>query len=124
MTALVGRYPSQEIEETFALSKLMLPKDIPVRLPAQLVAKRPDIRQAAADVHGASADVGVAVAARLPDVTLTAGAGTSTLRLAKLFTPGTGFYSLAGTVSRPIFEGMCYSACKFDPYTRGIGVEN
>jgi len=57
-------------------------------------------------VHGASAEVGVAIAARLPDVTLTADAGTSALKLAQLFTPGTGFYTLAGTVSQPIFEGM------------------
>jgi len=106
LTALVGRYPSREIEETFDLSKLTLPKDIPLRLPAQVVEKRPDIRQAASDVHGASADVGVAVAARLPDVTLTADTGTSALKLAQLFTPGTGFYTLAGTVSQPIFEGM------------------
>lgn len=104
LTALVGRYPSQEVEETFTLSKLTLPKDIPLRLPAQVVEKRPDIRQAAADVHGA--DVGVAVAARLPDVTLTADTGTSALKLAQLFMPGTGFYTLAGTVSQPIFEGM------------------
>lgn len=106
LTALVGRYPSQEIDETFALSALTLPKDMPLRLPAQVVGKRPDIRLAAADVHGASAEVGVAVAARLPEVTLTAGAGASAVQLAQLFTPGTGFYTLAGTVSQPIFQGM------------------
>ena len=106
LTALVGRYPSQEVDQIFDLSKLTLPKDIPLRLPAQVVEKRPDIRQAASDVHGASADVGVAVAARLPDVTLTANTGTSAQKLAQLFTPGTGFYTLAGTVSQPIFEGM------------------
>ena len=106
LTALTGRYPSQEIDETFALSKLKLPEDMPLRLPAQVVEKRPDIRQAATDVHGASADVGVAVAARLPNVTLSADTGASALKLAQLFTPGTGFYTLAGTVSQPIFEGM------------------
>ncbi|WP_245258531.1 efflux transporter outer membrane subunit [Methylosinus sp. LW4] len=106
LTALAGRYPSQEIDETFALSELALPKELPLRLPAQVVEKRPDILQAATDVHGASADVGVAVAARLPNVTLTADTGASALKLAQLFAPGTGFYTLAGTVSQPIFQGM------------------
>jgi outer membrane protein TolC len=48
----------------------------------------------------------VAIAARLPEVTLTADTGTSALAAAQLFTPGTGFYTLAGAVSQPIFQGM------------------
>jgi NodT family efflux transporter outer membrane factor (OMF) lipoprotein len=106
LTALVGRYPSQEIDETFALSALTLPENMPLRLPAQVVGKRPDIRLAAADIHAASAEIGMAVAARLPQVTLTADTGTNALAVAQLFTPGTGFYTLAGTVSQPIFQGM------------------
>jgi NodT family efflux transporter outer membrane factor (OMF) lipoprotein len=106
LTALVGRYSSQQVGETFELSELSLPRTIPLRLPARLVEKRPDIRQAAADVHAASADVGVAIAARLPNVTLSADTGTSALKLAQLFTPGTSFYTLGATVTQPIFQGM------------------
>jgi outer membrane protein TolC len=54
---------------------LTLPKNLPLRLPAQVVEKRPDIGMAASDLHAASADVGVTIAARLPNLTLTRDAG-------------------------------------------------
>ena len=106
LTALAGRYPSEEIDETFALSQFSAPRDLPVSLPSQLVASRPDIKAAEANVHSASALVGVAVAARLPNIALTANGGTSAFKLAQLFQPGTGFYSLAGAVTEPLFDGM------------------
>ncbi|MFY9655336.1 MAG: efflux transporter outer membrane subunit, partial [Methylocystis sp.] len=71
LTALAGRSPSDEVEETFALSQFALPRELPLSLPAQLVGQRPDIRAAEANVHSASAQVGVALAARLPNITLT-----------------------------------------------------
>lgn len=106
LTALVGRYPDDEIEQIFTLSKFTQPPSIPLRLPAAVVEKRPDIRAAAADVHSAGAEIGVAIAARLPNVTITANAGASAYQLAQLFTPGTGFYTLAGNIAQPLFEGM------------------
>lgn len=106
LTALAGRYPSREIEATFELSRLALPRDLPVSLPSQLVKQRPDIKTAEANIHSASALVGVAVAARLPNVTLTAVGGTSAFQLAQLFAPGTGFYTLAGAVTQPAFDGF------------------
>ncbi len=106
LTALVGRYPSQEIDETFQLSQLTLPHDLPVSLPSQLVGQRPDIKAAEANVHSASALIGVAVAARLPNVTLSANGGTSAIKLAQLFTPGTGFYTFAGNITQPVFDGL------------------
>ncbi len=106
LTALAGRYPSQEVGETFDLGRLALPHELPVSLPAQLVAQRPDIKAAEAGVHSASAQVGVTVAARLPNIVLTANGGTSAFKLAQLFTPGTGFYTLVGNVTQPAFDGM------------------
>jgi NodT family efflux transporter outer membrane factor (OMF) lipoprotein len=106
LTALAGRYPSQEVGETFDLARIALPRELPVSLPAQLVAQRPDIKAAAASVHSASAQVGVAVAARLPNVVLTANGGTQAFKLAQLFTPGTGFYTLVGNIAQPAFDGM------------------
>ena len=70
------------------------------------MAQRPDIKAAEANVHSASAQIGVAVAARLPNIVLTANGGTSAFQLAQLFTPGTGFYSLAGNIAQPAFDGM------------------
>ncbi|MGA8170403.1 MAG: efflux transporter outer membrane subunit [Methylocystis sp.] len=106
LTALAGRYPSQEVGETFDLAHIAVPREIPVSLPADVVAQRPDIKAAEASVHAASAQVGVAVAARLPNIVLTANGGTSAFQLAQLFSPGTGFYGLAGNVGQPVFDGM------------------
>ncbi|MGA8171864.1 MAG: efflux transporter outer membrane subunit [Methylocystis sp.] len=106
LTALAGRYPSQEVGETFDLAHIALPRELPVSLPAGVVAQRPDIKAAQASFHSASAQVGVAVAARLPNVVLTANGGTSAFQLAQLFTPGTGFYALAGNIAQPAFDGM------------------
>jgi len=106
LAALAGRYPSQEIAETFELSELTLPRDLPISLPSRLVAQRPDIKAAEARIHSASAQIGVAVAARLPNVALTANGGASAFKLAQLLMPGTGFYTLAGNVAQPVFDGM------------------
>ncbi len=106
LTALAGRYSSDEIGETFELGRLSLPLEVPLSLPSQLVARRPDIKAAAANVHSADALVGVAIAARLPNITLLAGGGSSALQFSQLFTPGTGFYFLAANAAQPIFDGM------------------
>jgi len=106
LTALAGRYPSQEVGESFDLAHIALPRELPVSLPSGVVAQRPDIKAAEASVHSASAQIGVAVAARLPNVALTANGGTSAFQLAQLFTPGTGFYALAGNIAQPAFDGM------------------
>jgi NodT family efflux transporter outer membrane factor (OMF) lipoprotein len=106
LTTLAGRYPSEEIGETFELSRLAAPRDLPVILPAQLVAQRPDIKAAEANVHSASAQIGVAVAARLPNIVLTANGGSSAFQLAQLFVPGTWSYNMLGNVAQPVFDGM------------------
>ncbi len=106
LTALAGRYPSQEVDETFALAQFSLPRDLPLSLPSKLVAQRPDIKGAEANLHSASALIGVAVAARLPNVTLSANGATSAFSLAQLFQPGTFAYSFAGNIAQTAFDGM------------------
>ena len=75
LTALIGRLPSQEPAEKFELTSLQLPLDLPVSLPSKLVEQRPDVQSAEAQLHAASASIGVAVAAMLPQFTLTGNAG-------------------------------------------------
>jgi NodT family efflux transporter outer membrane factor (OMF) lipoprotein len=106
LAALAGRYPSDEIAETFELSGLSLPRDLPLSLPSQVVAQRPDIKAAEAQVHAASAKVGVALAARLPNIVLTGNGGSGAFQVAQLFAPGTMYYNLAGGVAQPLFDGM------------------
>ncbi len=105
MATLVGEFPSQAPAATFVLTSLQLPEDLPVSVPADLVTQRPDVRQAEADLHAASAKIGIAVANRLPNVTLSATTGTSALAINQLFTTGTGFWSLGADLTAPIFEG-------------------
>jgi len=105
LAALSGGYPSRELAEQFELSSLQLPQELPLSLPSQLVAQRPDVRQAEETLHAASAQIGVAIANRLPNITLSADAGSSALAISQLFTEGTGFWTLAGSVSQPIFQG-------------------
>ncbi|MGA8171493.1 MAG: efflux transporter outer membrane subunit [Methylocystis sp.] len=106
LTALAGRYPSEEVGETFALAQFSLPRDLPLSLPSKLVAQRPDIKGAEANLHSASALIGVAVAARLPNVTLSATGSTSAFSLLQLFQPATFGYALAGNVAQTAFDGM------------------
>jgi NodT family efflux transporter outer membrane factor (OMF) lipoprotein len=105
LTALSGRLPSQEPAQTFELAALHLPRDLPLSLPSKLVQQRPDVRAAEANLQSASAQIGVAIANRLPNITLTANDGSLAFRLAELFSPGTGFWALAGSVTQPIFRG-------------------
>jgi NodT family efflux transporter outer membrane factor (OMF) lipoprotein len=106
LAALAGALPSQPPAETFELERLSLPQDLPVSVPAKLVQQRPDVRAAEASLHSASAQIGVAVANRLPNLTLSAAWGTTALRADSLFGSGTGFYTLSGQVLAPIFEGF------------------
>lgn len=104
LTALAGRLPSQEITQTFRLSSLRLPTRLPVSIPSDLVAQRPDVRAADALVHQASAEIGVAIANRLPQFVISGDAGSSAINLTRLASSGANFYSIAGTVSQPLFD--------------------
>ncbi len=105
LAVLAGRYPNQAPSEKFELSSLKLPTELPVSLPSELVAQRPDVLQAEANMHAASAQIGVAVANRLPNIQLTANAGSTALAIGQVFGSGTGFWSLGAGLTAPIFEG-------------------
>ncbi len=109
LAALTGRFPNQEVAGNFELASLHLPEDLPVSLPSQLVEQRPDIRAAEANLQAASAQIGVAIANRLPNITLNADLGSTAAVLTGkggLFTPGLGFWDLAGNASAPLFDGF------------------
>jgi len=105
LAVLAGRFPSQAPDDHFALSELKLPETLPVSLPSELVRQRPDVLQAEENMHAASAQIGVAVANRLPNITLTANAGSSAVAIDKLFTSGTGFWGLGAAATAPLFQG-------------------
>jgi NodT family efflux transporter outer membrane factor (OMF) lipoprotein len=105
IAVLAGRYPGQTPSPKFDLASLTLPADLPVSLPSALVAQRPDVLQAEANLHAASAAVGIAAANRLPNIQLTGSAGTTALAIGQVFGPGTGFWAYGAAITAPIFEG-------------------
>jgi NodT family efflux transporter outer membrane factor (OMF) lipoprotein len=105
LAVLTGGYPSQLPQQKFTLASLTLPSDLPLSLPSTLVEQRPDVLQAQANLHAASADVGVATAARLPNITLTGNAGSTALAIGGIFGPGTGFWNIGAALLAPIFDG-------------------
>jgi len=106
LTALAGQFSAKEILETFDLQHLTLPRNLPVSLPGTMVAQRPDVRAAEASLHSASALVGVAIAARLPNITLSGNPGSSAFKPAELFAPGTLFYTVVGSATQTVFDGF------------------
>jgi len=105
LSALTGGLPNKAPPEKFELTALRLPRDLPLSVPSQLVQQRPDLRAAEENLHSVSALIGVAVANRLPAVTLTANVGSTAPMIEQLFSPGTGSWAIAGSVLQPIFHG-------------------
>lgn len=105
LTALAGRFPTQELTETFELSKLRLPEDLPVSLPSKLVEQRPDIRAAEEQVHAACALIGVAIANMLPQISINAVHGGIGTDVTTMFGPGHPFSFVASTFTQTLFAG-------------------
>jgi NodT family efflux transporter outer membrane factor (OMF) lipoprotein len=105
LAALAGGFPNDPVIQDFDLASLHLPQDLPVSVSSRLVEQRPDIRAAAASMHAASAQIGVAIANRLPQVSLTASLGTSPNSVMNAFTPYNQFFNLAAGLVQPIFDG-------------------
>ncbi|WP_080427602.1 efflux transporter outer membrane subunit [Burkholderia ubonensis] len=103
LAAYLGRFPNDAPTETFELEALQLPVTLPVSLPSQLVAQRPDIRASEALLHAASAEIGVATANLLPQLTLSAAYGSETAQT--LFGPGTAVWNIGAGLLQPLFEG-------------------
>lgn len=105
LAALAGRYASESLPERFELSALTLPRDLPLSLPSRLVEQRPDVRAAEAQLHAASASIGVAVANMLPQFSIEAAAGGAATTFAQMFASGNPFWAIAGSVTQTLFAG-------------------
>jgi NodT family efflux transporter outer membrane factor (OMF) lipoprotein len=111
LNALSGRLPGESDLESFDLAGLHLPTELPISLPSKLIEQRPDVRAAEAGLHAASAQIGVAVAKRLPQFTITGGYGGMATDIGKMFSPiagatgGNTFWSIIGTATQTVFDG-------------------
>src|SRR3984957_5538946 len=105
LAALTGRLPANFQPPQLSLADLSLPREMPVSLPADLVRQRPDVRIAEENLHAANAQVGVAIAAMLPNITLSATGGSAATAIGQLFGPGTSFWTIGASVAPTLLDG-------------------
>jgi NodT family efflux transporter outer membrane factor (OMF) lipoprotein len=108
LAALSGQFAGVGLPEKFELKNMQLPGDLPVSLSSQIVEQRPDVRAAEANLHAATAAVGVAIANRLPQFSLYGNAGLMSSQFKYLFNsnPQFIFWTLAANVTQTIFDGF------------------
>lgn len=104
LSILLGNNPG-DIPRGLKLTEQPHSPDVPAGLPSALLERRPDVRQAEEQLVAANAEIGVARSAFFPQITLTGSAGYQSSALASLFTGPSGFWSMAGGLTQPIFEG-------------------
>ena len=112
MATLLGRVPSQGVAEQFTLADLKLPQELPLSLPSKFVEQRPDVRAAEANLHSASAQIGVAVANQFPNITLNAGIATQALTVGTLFGPVAPAAIIGASLLQTIVDGGALAAKK------------
>lgn len=104
LAVYLGQAPAEQEASTLDLGALTLPQAIPLSLPSQLAQQRPDIRAAEAQLHQASANVGVATANLYPNLTISASYGAQATSGA-LFNAANEVWNVAGGLTAPIFRG-------------------
>jgi NodT family efflux transporter outer membrane factor (OMF) lipoprotein len=105
LAVLTGQLPADFKGPDLELDQLSLPVDLPLGVPSQLVARRPDVRAAEAQLHAATAQVGVAIANMLPQFIITGNAGSTATVMSDLFKAGTGFWSIGANATQTLFAG-------------------
>ena len=105
LAVLVGKTPGEMPALHLDLSAFELPKEVPVSLPSDWVRQRPDILAAEAQLHAATAAVGVATANLYPRVTLTASFTQQSLATNELFDHANSAWGVVSSLTAPIFDG-------------------
>jgi len=109
LAILCGRSPRDIVEKDIKRSKnineLIVVPQIPAGLNSEILRYRPDVRQAEQNLISANALIGVARAEYFPEIALTGTAGYASAALVGLISPATAFWSLAGGLTAPIFQG-------------------
>ncbi|QHM76105.1 Antibiotic efflux pump outer membrane protein ArpC [Mixta theicola] len=106
LAVLIGKPPGALDAELMQDRPLpALPDVVPVGIPSTLARRRPDIRQAEANLHAATANIGVAVAQLFPSLSLTGQLGVRNTDASYLDNWSSHFYSYGPSLSIPIFQG-------------------
>jgi NodT family efflux transporter outer membrane factor (OMF) lipoprotein len=105
LSVYAGRLPAEAGLPEFDLASLKLPQALPLSLPSELARQRPDVRASEAQLHQASAAIGVATANLYPQFQLSGTYGSSALHARDLFRTATNFWSVGAALTQPIFNG-------------------
>jgi NodT family efflux transporter outer membrane factor (OMF) lipoprotein len=105
LAVYTGALPADYADADLDLDSLNMPRDLPVSLPSKFVEQRPDIRQYSALLHEATAQVGIATANMLPQITLSGSVGQDASTWSNLFSAGSNVWGLIGSLSQPLFKG-------------------
>ncbi|CAB3681198.1 efflux transporter outer membrane subunit [Trinickia soli] len=125
LAVLVGQTPAQWQAPPFDFSMLTLPADIPIALPSVWLEQRPDIKAAEAQLHAASAAIGVATAQLYPHVTLSAAWTQAAASMGPLFQSSNGLWTVAAALTAPLFHGGALTAQKqaaVDAFDAQLGI--
>lgn len=112
LAIILGQLPADAAPAEFELSQLTLPRNLPVSLPSELVHRRPDILASEAQLHAATAAVGVATSNLYPHIVLTGSLTLQSTVLGHLFEGGSNAYGAAGSLTAPLFDGGTLRAQK------------
>lgn len=112
LAVLTGHAPGEFADPHITLANLQLPKRVPVAMPAQLIARRPDILAAVSRMRWANARIGVAQARLLPDFQLSASYSRAALAIEGLTDPVSLLYQVGGALTLPLFHGGTLRAQK------------
>jgi NodT family efflux transporter outer membrane factor (OMF) lipoprotein len=104
LAVLIGRPPERVTIRGGSMSRIAVPPVTP-GLPSDLIAQRPDVREAEAQLASVNADVHAARAAFFPSIRLTGDGGFQSAALQALFRPESVFYNVAASLTQPIFDG-------------------
>lgn len=105
LATYVGSLPAEYEGAPINLDSLTLPADLPVSIPSKFVEQRPDVREYSAELHQATAQIGVATANMLPQLTLSGSYGGVATKFEDVFNSTSVVWSLIGGVTQPFFKG-------------------
>jgi NodT family efflux transporter outer membrane factor (OMF) lipoprotein len=105
LATYVGDLPADYQGANFNLDSLTLPVDLPLSVPSKLVEQRPDVQQYSAQLHQATAQIGVATANMLPQLTLTGSYGGIGSTFGDMFKSSSVVWSAIAGVTQPLFKG-------------------
>ncbi len=112
LATLAGQTPAEWTIMQISISEISLPGELPLSLPSELVHQRPDILAAEAQMHAASANIGVATAAQFPSFTLNGSFGQNGSSMNGLFGSNARFWSVGADIAAPLFDGGTLAAKK------------